>query len=88
MATLFGMFPFLQKLFADGGYQGPEFSTALATATRSGCRLRPLRSMIDDHSKPNLATLYRRSSSAMGVPRCVTTAFTTSNRGLRKLATS
>src|ERR1700748_1552201 len=32
MATLFGMFPFLQKLFADGGYQGPEFSTALAHA--------------------------------------------------------
>jgi putative transposase len=30
MATLFGMFPFLQKLFADGGYQGPEFRTALA----------------------------------------------------------
>ena len=30
MATLFGMFPFLQKLFADGGYQGPEFATALA----------------------------------------------------------
>ena len=30
MATLFGMFPFLQKLFADGGYQGPEFTTALA----------------------------------------------------------
>ena len=30
MATLFGMFPFLQKLFADGGYQGSEFSTALA----------------------------------------------------------
>jgi hypothetical protein len=30
MATLFGMFPFLQKLFAEGGYQGPEFSTALA----------------------------------------------------------
>ena len=30
MATLFGMYPFLQKLFADAGYQGPEFSTALA----------------------------------------------------------
>jgi hypothetical protein len=30
MATLFGMFPFLQKLFADGGYQGPEFNRALA----------------------------------------------------------
>ena len=30
MATLFGMFPFLQKLFADGGYQGSKFTTALA----------------------------------------------------------
>ena len=30
MATLFGMFPFLKKLFADGGYQGPEFNQALA----------------------------------------------------------
>ena len=25
LATLFGMYPFLKKLFADGGYQGPEF---------------------------------------------------------------
>ena len=23
LATLFGMYPFLKKLFADGGYQGP-----------------------------------------------------------------
>jgi hypothetical protein len=23
LSPLFGMFPFLQKLFADGGYQGP-----------------------------------------------------------------
>jgi transposase len=30
MATLFGLFPFLQKLFADGGYQGPQFANALA----------------------------------------------------------
>ena len=30
MATLFGMFPFLKKLFADGGYQGPKFANALA----------------------------------------------------------
>jgi len=28
-ATLFGMYPFLKKLFADGGYQGPEFQKAL-----------------------------------------------------------
>jgi len=27
--TLFGMFPFLLKLYADGGYQGPQFQTAL-----------------------------------------------------------
>jgi hypothetical protein len=31
MATLFGLFPFLLKLYADGGYQGPEFRNALAT---------------------------------------------------------
>jgi transposase len=30
MATLFGMFPFLKTLFADGGYQGPQFAKAVA----------------------------------------------------------
>ena len=30
LATLFGMYPFLKKLFADGAYQGPEFHNALA----------------------------------------------------------
>jgi transposase len=29
LATLFGMFPFLLKLYADGGYQGPEFQKAV-----------------------------------------------------------
>jgi transposase len=29
-ATLFGMFLFLKTLFADGGYQGPQFARALA----------------------------------------------------------
>jgi transposase len=29
MATLFGMYPFLMKLYADGGYQGPIFKNAL-----------------------------------------------------------
>ena len=28
--TLFGMFPFLGKLFADSGYQGQKFKTAVA----------------------------------------------------------
>jgi transposase len=29
LATLFGMFPFLVALYADGGYQGPEFRNAI-----------------------------------------------------------
>ena len=30
MASLFGLSPFLRKLHADGGYQGPAFRKALA----------------------------------------------------------
>src|SRR6202047_2204350 len=30
LSTLFGLSPFLQKLFADGGYQGPVFQKASA----------------------------------------------------------
>ena len=29
LATLFGLYPFLLKLYADGGYQGPEFQRVL-----------------------------------------------------------
>ena len=29
LGTLFGLYPFLLKLYADGGYQGPEFQKAL-----------------------------------------------------------
>jgi transposase len=29
LATLFGLYPFLVKLYADGGYQGPEFRAAV-----------------------------------------------------------
>jgi transposase len=29
MATLFGLYPFLLKLYADGGYQGPAFRNAM-----------------------------------------------------------
>jgi putative transposase len=31
LATMFGMHPFLKKLFADGAYQGAEFHKTLAT---------------------------------------------------------
>ncbi len=34
MATLFGLFPFLRKLYADGGYQGPVFQQALKRILR------------------------------------------------------
>ena len=34
MATLFGMFPFLRKLYADAGYQGPKFQQGLRRACR------------------------------------------------------
>jgi len=30
LSTLFGMYPFLEKLFADAGYQGPQFAEAVA----------------------------------------------------------
>jgi transposase len=38
LATLFGLFPFLRKLYADGGYQGPNFQKALKRVLR---RVRP-----------------------------------------------
>jgi transposase len=34
MATLFGMFPFLSKLYADAGYQGPKFQKAVRRVLR------------------------------------------------------
>ena len=34
MATLFGLYPFLLKLYADGGYQGPVFQAALKRVLR------------------------------------------------------
>ena len=30
ISTLFGMYPFLNKLFVDGGYHGPQFAFAVA----------------------------------------------------------
>ena len=32
VSCLFGRFPFLKKLFADGGYQGPRFAEAVSAA--------------------------------------------------------
>jgi transposase len=30
LATLFGLYPFVRKIFADAGYQGPVFETGAA----------------------------------------------------------
>jgi transposase len=32
LSSMFGLYPFLSKLFADAGYQGPQFRRALAEA--------------------------------------------------------
>jgi hypothetical protein len=34
MATLFGLYPFLLKLYADGGYQGAQFQAGLAATLK------------------------------------------------------
>jgi transposase len=34
MASLFGLYPFLLKLYADGGYQGAQFKAALQRVMR------------------------------------------------------
>ena len=34
MASLFGLFPFLRKLYADSGYQGPKFQNGLREVCR------------------------------------------------------
>ena len=39
MSSLFGLFPFLLKLYADSGYQGPKFQQGLSgSAGRSTSR--------------------------------------------------
>ena len=35
IATLFGLYPFLRKLYADGGYQGPVYRKAANAAIRT-----------------------------------------------------
>ena len=34
LMTLFGMYPFLMKLYADAGYRGPQFQNALLHVVR------------------------------------------------------
>ena len=48
MATMFGMYPFLMKLYADGGYQGPLFRCA---ATKIMARVNVEIVKRSDHAK-------------------------------------
>ena len=60
MSSMFGLFPFLQRLFADAGYQGPKFATGTAEVwpdlvieivqrsdTAKGCKLLPRRWVVE-----------------------------------------
>jgi transposase len=74
MATLFGAFPFLLKLYADGGYQGLEFQAAVKRTMakvnveivkRSDCAkgfvVLPKRWLVESSAIPSFFTRTRRS---------------------------
>jgi hypothetical protein len=75
LATLFGQFPFLRKLFADSAYQGPIFANALRAgplrclssfSTGAGLIRRAHRNgRSSDLRRPN----HRRTSSLLACPR-------------------
>ena len=80
MATLFGLYPFLLKLYADGGYQGPAFQKALARhsqarerrdrqALRSSQRLRRLAQALDRRAHLRLARTMPKAGQGLGVPQ-------------------
>ncbi len=57
LRTLFGRYPFLKKLFADGGYQGPIFDKGQKKAMDKGQK----------KAMPGLATaIVKRSDTAKG----------------------
>jgi len=49
LKTLFGRYPFLKKLFADGGYQGPVVSGQPIT---SGLKFQGMSASISDAGQP------------------------------------
>ena len=76
MATLFGLYPLLLKLYADAGYQGPKFRQGLARVCHtvnieivrrcgSGTFVVPPRRWIVEHT---IAWL-NRSQQGLGVPQ-------------------
>ena len=57
MATLFGLYPFLLKLYADGGYQGPTFQERLRRVLK--------RVNIEIVKRSDQAQRLRRSAQAL-----------------------
>ena len=78
MATLFGMYPFLLKLYADAGYQGPKFQRGLARVCREvnveivrRCDTRQVRGAaqaLDRGTHDRLAQPLPTSEQGLGVP--------------------
>jgi hypothetical protein len=79
LSTLFGMFPFLQKLFADGGYQGPQFANAVVKilpslrlsrqAPRRRGRLHDRAQALDRRTHHRLAQSLSAPCQGLGVPQ-------------------
>ena len=81
MATLFGLFPFLQKLFADDGYQGPQFNALAKTLVHvnlksSNDRIRRSASNLCPNAGLSNATLFD-SIDAADLPRIGRTSIAT-----------
>ena len=77
MASLFGAFPFLIKLYADGGYQGPEFQSAVkrilarvksrSSSDRIGHRLRRTAQALDRRTHLRLARPLPTTGQRLGM---------------------
>ena len=75
MATLFGLYPFLLKLYADGGYQGAGFQNALQTilmrvsvqALRSSSALHRAAETLDYRANLRLARAMPKACQGLGM---------------------
>src|ERR1700741_3250311 len=65
MATLFGAFPFLTRLFADGGYRGAQFQGAIG---RTLAQVTVEIVMRSDHAKDFVVLPNRRTHPRLARP--------------------
>ena len=66
MATLFGLYPFLLKLYADGGYQGPGFQKGLQKRDRQGERRRSSSDPITPRASSSCPSAGSSSAPSLG----------------------